>query len=449
MKLNLLFTPANHIGYGRMGLELKSQFDALGVEVFDHLEGTEDSTSELGQRMSMGRAAHLNQGKHSGRANVALWLTIPSHGSGWWKGQKSCIFTMWEAQRLPESFRDALPNYDTVIVPSMQNLELFSKFHDNVKYVPLGIDPQVWDYRPRSTPTRFFRFLIGGSGKRKGTDLAVKAFNKLWGKDGSWGSGPVPILQMKNPKGEDFYRADGRIEILAGHLSAQEEVDLYGAAHCYLQPSRGEGFGLQPLQAIAQGCPTILTDAHGHASFAHLGMPIGYTSVKSSYFIYGDAGDWWEPNLDELCDYMRWTYENYDTAAGEAAVNSLTARCAFTWNLTANGILDALGPERLGDYDGPDEWYEPETLLYPVALRRNRVFDHGPSTYSYEAGKEYWVFGDVKRILFEGGELDPSCLNDDDPKNCGLAPEQVERAGLYRADHSKCYACGRDFEKAT
>ena len=43
--------------------------------------------------------------------------------------------------------------------------------------------------------------------------------------------------------------------------TSDQEVDLFAEAHCYLAPSKGEGWGLCPHQAIAQGCPTVLTDA--------------------------------------------------------------------------------------------------------------------------------------------------------------------------------------------
>lgn len=446
MKLNLLYVQAPHIGYGRMGTEIAKQLHQMDVEVYDRLEGVENV--ETPTQESLRSARHLNVGANVGRANVVCWCTVPSHGEGWWKGQKSCILTMWEAMRMPESFRDSLPNYETAIVPSKHNFELFSEFHDNVKYVPLGIDPEAWSYKPRTDPTRFFRYLIGGTGKRKGTDLAVKAFNKVWGKEGSWGSGPIPVLQLKSPRSEDYLRADGRIEPITGHISPQEEIDLYAQAHCYLQPSRGEGFGMQPLQAIAQGLPTILTDGHGHEAFAHLGWPVGWTPKQSDYFIYGESGDWWEPNFDELCDQMVWIYDNYNDARQQAARSSMLARNTFNWRRTASGLLDALGRDRLTDYVGPDEWFEPEVLLFPVVLKRKRVFDIGTHRYAFEPGVEYWTFADVKRVLFEGGELDPSCLNDADPKNCGLAKSQVAKVGGYRAEFANCPTCHRPLGSA-
>ena len=441
LKLNMMYAHAPHMGYGRMAVSIAAEFAKMNVEVYDHLAGTDEIDSPAQNSMRAGRADHLNTGRNSGKANVLLWCTVPSHGAGWWKGQVSCILTMWEAMRLPESFRESLPNYDTVIVPSRHNEELFSQFHPRVKYVPLGIDPDIWKYRERRPPERFFRYLIGGSGKRKGTDLAFAAFNKVWGKEGSWGSGPIPVLQMKSPKAEDFYGP--RVERITGHISAQEEVDLYANAHCYLQPSRGEGFSLQPLQAIAQGCPTVLTDAHGQAAFSRYGYPLSWKPEPSAYFVYGRAGDWWEPSLDDLCDHMKWVYENYDAACSFGRWAGEEVREEFTWKRTANGVLDALGRDRLTDYDGPDEWFEPEILLYPIVLKRRRQFDIGTHRYIFEPGVEYWAFADVKRVLFEGGELDPSCLHDDDPKNCGLAKSQIDKVGGYRADQGNCPTCGR------
>ena len=445
-QLNMLFVPTRQMGYGRLGMALADEFRKQNITIYDHLMGTDEAMDAFNDGAVI---TPLNgPGRTSGRSNVALWISVPSHATGWWKGQTSVMFTMWEATKLPDSFREALHNFDLLIVPSMQNYELFTRYHHNVAYVPLGFDPDIWRFRARRSPDRFFYYLIGGSGSRKGTDLAVKAFTRLWGKEGSWGSGPEPRLWMKNPKGENWFRADGRIEMISGRISGDEEADLYGAAHCYLQPSRGEGFGLQPLQAIAQGCPTVLTDAHGHGSFAHLGWPVGYTMEKASYFIFGDAGDWWLPNIDDLCDQMRWVYDHYDDAAAQAAESSKIAHRDFTWRKCADGVLDAIGRDNLRPYEGPEEWFQPELKLYPIVTRENFSADIGARQHTFEAGKEYWTFADVKRVLFEAGKLNPCCLDEFDPKNNGLTPDQVERIGGYRAENGTCPTCGRDLEAA-
>lgn len=438
-EVNFLHVHDSSMGYGRMGSRIAEELRKAGITVHDHLPGTEDPTVKV-----QGNAKVFLQGQNPGVSNVVCWASAPTHAAGWWKGQKVCLLTMWESTRLPEGFRDALDNFDVVMVPSMQNVELFSQYHPNVKYVPLGVDPDVWQYRERTTPDRYFRYLIGGRGARKGTDLAVKAFREVrtwWESNGR--PAPEPRLLMKNPRAEEFWRSDGSIEMISGRISQAEEVELYASAHCYLQPSRGEGFGLQPLQAIAQGCPTILTNAHGHGAFANLGWGLGTTLSQSDYFIYGDAGLWWEPDLDELIENMKWIYENYGNAELMARDCSRRALFEFTWENTTKAFLDAIGRENLTPYDGPMEWVAPEVRKYPIVLLRDWPAEIGGYSYNFKQGIEYWVTADVKRVLFEADNLlDPICLDDTDPKNLGLTPQQTERLGIENAGRELCPTCG-------
>jgi glycosyltransferase involved in cell wall biosynthesis len=432
VELNLNYVHGAEIGYGRYGVELAKALTNLGVDVYDHLPAPEDGPPRWGDQ------DHLNT-LYSKVCNVVCWISVPTHATGWWKGQVPIMSTMWEATRLPESFRETMHEFETMIVPSIQNLELFSKFHDNVKLVPLGVDPERWHYQERQKPGQFFDFLIAGSGPRKGTDLAHLAFRKLWGKAGSWGTGPIPRLVMKNPRGEYFHGE--RIEVVGGRISAEAEVDLYARAHCYLQPSRGEGFGLQPLQALAQGCPTILTDAHGHEIFAHLGYGLSTSMSPSAYFIYGDAGEWWEPSFSQLCEYMEFVYHNYPAACAEAKESAEFIAKTFTWKNTAEKFIEAIGKEAL-DLPGPTavDWYLPVQQRYFVQTVKDWACDIAGTHYQFKREQKYYVWADVKRILYEAELLDPVCLSGDDP---GLAPAQLERLPDYSADHSACALCGQ------
>jgi glycosyltransferase involved in cell wall biosynthesis len=441
-QISLLYVHAGWIGYGRVGVNLSEQLERKGVTVYDHLEGSEHHYSidnsfvpPALQIPGVNNNQVSFEGRKAGKAEVVCWVSVPSHGTGWYEGQVPICFTMWEGMRLPETFRQSFHEFETIICPSWQNQELFSKYHKNVKYVPLGIDPDRWKYVPRKKPERAFNFLIGGSGKRKGGDLAVKAFKKVfhtWPKDG-----PVPNLIMKSPKGEAYY--GDRISTIGGYLPADEEVALYEMAHCYLQPSRGEGFGLQPLQAIAQGLPTILTNGHGHESFATLGLPIGWKPTQSDYFIFGDAGDWWEPNLDDLCDQMLDVYHNYERHTERAKVMSHEAREQYSWSHVTDLFLDAID-YRLGPFEG-DTWHGVEEKLYPVVTNKNHYCENSNRAFNFVKGRQYWQSADMKRILFEGKHLDPVCLNDDDPENCGLSPEQLDRIEHYRAEMENCPNC--------
>lgn len=424
MELNLNYVHSESMGYGQMGVKLAAALEAKGVTIFDHLPSPDQPTAE---------------GRRAGIAHQACWLSTTAHVDGWWATQRPSILTMWEANVLPESFRESIDNLDVVLVPSDHNVELFSRWHSNVKRVLLGVDPAEWHYTERSVPGRWFDFLIGGSGARKGVDLAWKAFLAAF-PDGSWGTGPIPRLVMKSPKG---YEGAGdppitdRIMVVGGKLPTSDLISLYASAHCYLQPSRGEGFGLQPLQAIAQGLPTILTDAHGHASFAHLGWGLDTTLAQSDYFIYGDAGDWWEPDFDQLVDHMRWMYDNWGTAVERARHSAAEVATSFTWANTAEQFVDALDLDDT-PHTPTGEWRKPVRKLYRVRTVRDMECDIGAAHHRFVAGEDNWVSADAKRVLAEAGALTQDCITEDDS---GLTPEQVKRLDLGPDPY--CPHCGQ------
>lgn len=401
-ELTLLHVRNRSLGYGRLGVDLAKTLSALGVTVYDSLGrepgGDIDTEVTDGYRIP------------EKPTNVVSWVSVPSHVRWWWTGQYRSIFTMWEATRLPESFREPLPNFDLVLVPSEQNVELFSAYHHNVQLVELGVDPTRWFYVPRRPPTNRFNFLIGGSGVRKGIDLAFQAFHMVFGK---WNREPIPHLILKNPKMEEAYQGSPRVEMIGGKLSDEEEEALYETAHVYLQPSRGEGFGLQPLQAMAQGIPTILTDAHGHKAFSRYGVPIPASYSKAAYFLYGDAGDWWEPDFESLCEAMWDVYRNYAIyQEAAAAVAQFVIPQRFTWNHTAQAFCNAHGDQLSRTYSGPGTPQRPQRYLFRIRTIRDYKADIAGVTYLWRRGKDYWETPDVKRILWEVGVLDEQCLDD-------------------------------------
>lgn len=436
-ELTFLYVHNRAMGYGRLGMDLAEALKKEGVTVYDDLGDRPDDSiahSEVPVASGHTRSPH-------GPTNVVSWVSTPGHAEWWWKGQYTSVFTMWEADNLPAAFRDTIHNIDLLVVPSMQNVELFSRWHKNVKYVPLGVDTERWHYVPRQDPGQFFNFLIGGSGPRKGTDLAFHAFRKVFG---DWkGKGPIPKLTMKSPRGESKFRGYDRIEMVSGKITDQEEQDLYATAHCYIQPSRGEGFGLQPLQAMAQGCPTILTDAHGHESFAKYAThPIGYSMTKADYFIFGDTYppmQWWEPDFEQLCEAMWDVYHNYEPhrAAAEQVAKNVIPR-DFTWDLVARRFVDAHDGMLDLPYAGDGTHLTPDILKFKVQVLRAHEADIAGHKHFWFPNTVYSEPADTKRLLFEAGVLDPVCIQGDDH---GLSDAQVEQIGAYTAAKEWCPTC--------
>lgn len=427
-EISMLYVHAGRIGYGRAGLEIAKAIAARGVTVYD-----DDGRPPEFRTRDMKDDGHV--APPSSPTNVLNLVSVPSHLSGRFDGQYLSILTMWESRTLPPAFRETLHEFDLVIVPSWHNVELFSRYHDNVQFLSLGVDPVLWHPIPVTPPTPTFDFLIAGRGSRKGIDLAYRAFRSVFSDPSRFD--PVPRLIMKSMKGhQDYYSPT--VTHVTGVLEPQAEVDLYAGAHCYLQPSRGEGFGLQPLQAMALGRPTILTNAHGHESFADLAIPISAGSSKADYFIYGDAGQWWEPDFEELCEAMWDVFSHYDTHVKKATESAEYIAAHLTWDDSAerfiqlhDGLLDQ-------PYRGSGKWISPERKKFPCRVERDWVGEIAGLSIHMEPGVTYYQDADVVRILFDAGVLDPACLDETEK---GLLPAQVVEMGLYQAEHSYCPTC--------
>jgi glycosyltransferase involved in cell wall biosynthesis len=441
------------MGYGRAGVKIAEALVRAGVDVYDIQDSpTEPVALSPGHVLERAGVRGRPEGTRAKHTNVVCWVATAGHSRGWWEGQHAGLLTMWEATKLPESFRDTLHEFDTVLVPSMQNVELFSQYNPNVRYVPLGIDPADWHYTPRPEIGNEFRFLIGGSGNRKGTDLAFDAFRAVFGgrySDGEWtGKGPAPRLVMKQPKPEEGLHAPW-VDLISGRITGDEERTLYEMAHCYVQPSRGEGFGLQPLQAIAQGLPTILTNAHGHAGYAHLGIPLSATEVEAGYFMFGNPAGmkWWEPDLEELCEAMHDVYENYEPHRVRAEISAGRAVQEWSWARSAEAFVAAFDGQLTVPGPGQHEWHTPTAKLFLVRVNRRWSAQIGDMFHVFDPGCDYYETADVKRILFESGLLDPSCLERMTPDGInielGLTEVQLEAVPHYRAEHAYCPTCGQ------
>ena len=377
-------------GYGVMGHGFTTELVKMGVELSPH-EATDAKVDP-----------------------VIVFGAPTNHVQSWWEGQRTHIITMWETALIPASFRASLDCYDTLLVPSEQNLEMFSQYHPDVKHVALGVDTEKWKPTPRKDGR--FTFLSLANSPRKGADVVVKAFEKVFGD----GGGTVQLV-MLDPR----HHVKDRPGVILIHdiISEAEVIAHYEAAHCYLGPSRGEGFGFQPLQAMAQGIPTILTAAHGQIQFSDLAIGISAGFSQSYGFVHGEAGQWWEPDFDELCEAMADVYTNYGPHAARAWENAQVVRDKWSWRPATERLIAALG-----DLDGEPipalEQRRPTDRLYPLRVNKEVKCHIGGVNFHFRPGGHddhyadaYGVVPDVKRVIYDAGYLDESCW---DPTETGV-----------------------------
>lgn len=143
----------------------------------------------------------------------------------------------------------------------------------------LGLDPQRVHVTPWGVDERFspgprptdllerlgvrgrYLLTVGMLQPRKNLEAALAAFERLRGRHdvelvvaGSRGWRDETLVERlhSSPEGECVH--------LTGHVSDDELVGLYRGAECFLFPSRYEGFGFPPLEAMACGVPTVSSD---------------------------------------------------------------------------------------------------------------------------------------------------------------------------------------------
>ena len=338
----------------------------------------------------------------------------PNHIRGLWDNQRALCGTMWETTIIPAPFRCTIDSFDTIIVPCEENVRSFGEYHPDVRHVPFGVETDIWKPTPRQDGT--FTFLSLANSARKGNDLLVKAFVECFGD----GGGKVQMVVL-DPRA--FIRDRPGLILVHNMVSEAELLAHYERAHCYLAPSRGEGFGLQPLQAMAQGMPTILSDAHGQHQFAHLGIPIPCGLSPSWGFVHGEAGDWWEPDFDALCAAMTDVYEHYSDHLERAQRNALVVRDEWNWTVATEKLLAELG-DLTGEMIPAGHYIDPVEFerRYTLRVKQFTPCHIGGVDFKFFPGIDYPVTSDVKRVIYDAGLLDESCI---DPREPGFGNPEL------------------------
>ena len=124
-----------------------------------------------------------------------------------------------------------------------------------------------------------------------------------------------------------------RIKVINHEVTDEELGDIYDSANCLLYPTSGEGWGLIPFQAIAKGIPTICTNAFACTEFADMSVPVDFGwGSKNMSGIYSNAGEWAEPNFDDLCDKMLYVINNYQEVSGYTQQQPYICKCEASGN---------------------------------------------------------------------------------------------------------------------
>lgn len=230
-------------------------------------------------------------------------------------------WTMWEMDRIPDGSKYSagapfgdwarLINEYTehLVVPSRHNAAVFAAcgVKTPITVIPYGVDGDEWPYFDRPERDTFTVVMFGDLTSRKAPAEAFRAFQEAFPveKDvrlilkshyGHFGAGSgVPIV------------SDPRIAFIDAVWDRTRLVQFLHDADCFVWPSRGEGFGLPPLQALLTGLPVVMTTHTGMAEYYDpryfYAIETAGTSPAPLY------GDWYDPDITSIALQLRRVYE--------------------------------------------------------------------------------------------------------------------------------------------
>jgi len=217
--------------------------------------------------------------------------------------------------------------FDCVAVPTSFCKRVYGRsgVMSRVEVVPHGINKEFYR-EPRETrdpdikkiaSKRGFKilFFLWHSGFRKGADVVAEAFARLVKeRQDIWLI--VKLAGLIDPFTQYMFNIPNVI-LINKWLDSESLVDLYDIADIVVVPSRGGGFEINALEALARAKPTIVSDWGSFLDYCRVCYKVKsrnhidlFVGDKTAKVIHDGKGV--DPDPRELYAWLKYVIENYE-----------------------------------------------------------------------------------------------------------------------------------------
>lgn len=256
----------------------------------------------------------------------------------WWPGENKyqkigsvdaqdsikIAYSMVESSKIPNEWALILnKHFDAVVVPDRFLIEVYQKSGVTIPVfeLPLGLDLTPMLSAPLKTKpnTPFVFGNLSGCSDRKNQLLLVRAFAQAFGDD------PHIQLRINSRAGEKevSHELTAEIEKLGYsninftrfRLERDDYLELFKKFDCYVNISKGEGFSIQPREAMALGIPVIATSNSAQKTICDSGLVRSISCPYKEVAVYpwGDHhGFFLNCTIDDVAEALKDVYARYE-----------------------------------------------------------------------------------------------------------------------------------------
>lgn len=261
-------------------------------------------------------------------------------GLDWVKNPVKLVTAMVESDAVGGKWVETLNQATVVIAPNdfCKRILTTHGVQRPIVVIRPGVDIEDFPYFNRPPRDVFTFGMCGYLDKRKGAIEVIQAFCSEFRDEKD-----VRLVLHSSNSDFGFYRSvhDPRVTITTKFKTREQLRDFYNMLDCFVFPSRGEGIGYPPREAMATGLPVIAMNWSGLEDIMSpaISYPIQPAGLSLRNDFVEQPGKWANIDVSELMYQMRNVYENRLDAKEKGKKAHQYIKEMFSWKRSAREMI--------------------------------------------------------------------------------------------------------------